>query len=45
MNNEMKIIVYSMLEESIDDLMEREGFIRKKNSLLYTKKLVLLGKK
>lgn len=28
-----------MLEESIDDLMEREGFIRKKNSLLYTKKI------
>lgn len=38
MNNDKKKIILEMLQGSIDDVLRDNGFIRKQNSLLYTKK-------
>lgn len=39
MNNDKKEIMLEMLQESIDDVLRDDGFIRKQNSLLYSKKI------
>lgn len=39
MNHDRKQIILEMLEETIDDVLGDDGFIRKANSLLYTKKI------
>lgn len=39
MNKDKKEIVLEMLQESIDDVLRDDGFIRKPNSLMYIKKI------
>lgn len=39
MNIDKKEIMLEMLQESIDDVLRDDGFIRKQNSLLYSKKI------
>lgn len=37
MNKDMKRIMFEMMEESIDDVVTNGGFIRRHNSLIYSK--------
>ena len=39
MNNDKKEIVLKMLQESIDDVLRDDGFLRRQNSLSYIKKI------
>ncbi len=39
MNNDKKEIVLKMLQESIDDVLRGDGFLRRQNTLLYIKKI------
>lgn len=39
MNKDMKRIMFEMMEESIDDVVRDGGFVRRKNSLIYSKKI------
>ena len=39
MNNDKKEIVLKMLQESIDDVLRDDGFLRRQNTLLYIKKI------
>lgn len=39
MDSDKKEIMLEMLQESIDDVLRDDGFIRKPNSLLYIKKI------
>ena len=45
MNKDMKRIMYEMMEESIDDVVRNDGFVRRKNSLIYSKKIGAQSKK
>lgn len=45
MNKDMKRIMFEMMEESIDDVLMNGGFIRRQNSLIYSKKIGTIKQK